>query len=91
MGGLLTLHLTGTMVMIYPKPDFVPAIFTVLNFIVDDIESAVRQLNEKGIKMEQYDLDQLKTDEMGIVRSGGPLIAWFKDPSGNIIGIIQNR
>ncbi len=89
--GHLALHLDGgTEVMIYPKgKDHAPADFTILNFLVEDIESAAKQLSASGVKFEQYDGD-LKTDEYGIFR-GGPLIAWFKDPAGNILSIIQDE
>jgi catechol 2,3-dioxygenase-like lactoylglutathione lyase family enzyme len=84
----------GGTIFIYPKPDYMPATFTVLNFIVDDIEKSVVDLTGQGIIMQQYDMDMIKTDERGIVRTpeGAPgprAMAWFKDPAGNIIGIMQ--
>lgn len=92
MGGILTLQFAnGSHTIIYPKPDFVPATFTVLNIIVDDIDDAVQQLNDKGVQMEHYDFPDFKTDEKGIMRQGGPLIAWFKDPAGNILSVLQNN
>ena len=88
--GLLSLHLAGgTNVLIYPKPDHTPATFTVLNFPVDDIEAAVKALTERGVAFEIYDgFDQ---DEKGIARGEGPFIAWFKDPAGNILSVLQER
>jgi len=76
-------------VMVYPKLNHTPASFTVLNFPVDDISSAVDHLVSKGIVFEIYDDPEFKTDERGIMRGEGPLIAWFKDPSSNILSIIQ--
>jgi predicted enzyme related to lactoylglutathione lyase len=89
--GLLTLRLaTGGRVMIYPKgPAHAPATFTVLNFPVADIEKAVDELTAKGIRFERY--DGIAADERGIARGGGgPTIAWFKDPAGNIVSVIQD-
>jgi predicted enzyme related to lactoylglutathione lyase len=88
MPGLLEIHQGDQSVVVYPKPDHKPAEFTVLNFVVDDVEQAVDELTLAGIKFEQYDLDQMKTDAKGIVRGQGPDIAWFKDPFGNILSII---
>ena len=92
MGGLLSLHLAGGReVMVYPKPDFVPATYTVLHFPVADVDAAVDELTERGVQMERYDgFDQ---DEKGIARSadGGPDIAWFTDPAGNILAVLQQR
>lgn len=85
------LHLSGgNQVFLYPKPDHKAATFTVLNFPVPDIEQAVRFLNERGVRFEQYE-GELKTDAKGIYRGEGPLIAWFKDPAGNILSIVQER
>lgn len=78
----------GTMVFIYPKPNHQPSTFTILNFKVDDVEKAVDELTAKGVQFEHY-TGQMATDEKGIFRSGGPLIAWFKDPAGNFISVIQ--
>ena len=85
--GILTLHIAGDRDTIaYPKgTGHVPATFTILNFPVPDIESAVDELTERGVKFEHYDF----VDEKGINRQGGPLIAWFKDPAGNILSVIQ--
>ena len=85
----MTLHLAGDRdVLVYPKPDHVPATYTILNFPVDDVERAVDELTARGVAMERYDgFDQ---DDKGISRAaGGPPIAWFKDPAGNILSVIQ--
>ena len=89
--GLLTLNITGsTNVIVYPKPDHTPATFTILNFIVDNIEDTVEELTGKGVKFEQY-TGEIQTDEKGIMRGNGPTIAWFKDPAGNIISVIEDN
>jgi catechol 2,3-dioxygenase-like lactoylglutathione lyase family enzyme len=91
MGGI-NLHLAGgNQVFIYGKPDHQPATFTVLNFLVDDVERAVDGLVGQGVKFEIYDQEQLQTDAKGISRGGddGPTIAWFKDPAGNFLSVIQ--
>ena len=87
--GRLTLHLAGGgKVIVYPKPNHEPATFTVLNFPVKDIEGTVDSLAKTGIQFERYEgMDQ---DSRGISRGGGSLIAWFKDPAGNILSVIQN-
>ena len=88
--GVLTLHLAGgNNVLIYPKPNHVPATFTVLNFPVDDVDLAVDELKKRGVRFEIYDLPDLKTDEKGIMRGKGPTIAWFKDPAGNILSVLE--
>src|SRR6266581_1078001 len=88
--GLLTLHLAGgNDVLIYPKPNHTPATFTVLNFPVDDVDQAVDQLTNRGVRFEIYDLPDLKTDKKGIMRGNGPTIAWFKDPAGNILSVLE--
>ena len=88
--GNLTLHIAGDRpTLIYPKEDHEPATFTVLNFPVDDIESAVDQLTDQGVEFEHYPGTPIETDEKGIFRGGGPLIAWFKDPAGNVLSVIQ--
>ncbi len=90
--GLLTLHLAGgNNVLIYPKPNHVPATFTILNFPVDDVDLAVDELKKRGVRFEIYDLPDLKTDEKGIMRGKGPTIAWFKDPAGNILSVLEAR
>jgi len=84
--GMLTLHTAGDRnTLIYPKADHVPATFTILNFEVEDVESAVDGLTARGVEFEKYD----GVDDKGINRQGGPLIAWFKDPAGNILSVIQ--
>ena len=85
--GLLTLHLAGDRdTLVYRKPDLQPANYTILNFQVDDVDRAVDELVARGIEFERYDgFDQ---DEKGIAR-GGPAIAWFKDPAGNILAVIE--
>ncbi len=89
--GLLVLHIAqGSKIIVYPKPNHTPATFTILNFPVKDIEKTVDELIAKGITFEQYD-GQMKTDEKGIVRGGGPLIAWFKDPAGNILSVLEPK
>ncbi|MEJ2637615.1 MAG: VOC family protein [Calditrichia bacterium] len=91
MGDILTLHLHGgNSVMIYPKTDYVPATFTVLNFPVENIEKVVNELTGRGIKFEHYG-GRLKIDEKGIFRGGGPLIAWFRDPAGNILAVLEEK
>jgi catechol 2,3-dioxygenase-like lactoylglutathione lyase family enzyme len=88
--GLLTLHLAGDRpTLIYPKPDHTPAAYTILNFPVDDIEAAVDELSARGVRMERY--ESFEQDEQGIFRGGGPYIAWFKDPAGNILSVLQER
>ena len=85
---LLTLHLAGDRdTLIYPKPDFVPATYTILNFEVDDIEKTVDDLTARGVKFERY--DGMKQDERGIHKDGERLIAWFTDPAGNVISVLQ--
>ena len=88
MLGLFEIHHGDQVVVVYPKPDHKPAEFTVLNFVVDDVEKAVDELTTAGIVFERYDTDQMHTDAKGIVRGQGPDIAWFKDPFGNILSII---
>ena len=86
--GALNLELAGGQrVFIYPKETHEPATFTVLNFEVPDIDAAVDELTSRGVTFERYEgMDQ---DERGIMRDNGPLIAWFKDPAGNILSVIQ--
>lgn len=90
MQGLLYLNIDNSKVMLYEKPNHAPASFTVLNFPVKDVEKAVDDLISKGIRFEQYD-GELKTDKKGIFRGNGPKIAWFKDPAGNIISVIEEK
>ena len=86
----LELHPGDTDVFIYPKPNHKPATFTVLNFLVNDIEATVDELRGKGVRFEQYD-GEIKTDEKGIHHNGGPTIAWFKDPAGNILSVLEKE
>jgi len=87
--GLMTLHLgSGHEVLVYEKANHVPATYTVLNFPVDNIEQAVDELVSCGVKFERY--PGLDADDRGIFRGGGPLIAWFTDPAGNILAVLQN-
>ena len=73
--------------LVYPKPDHEPASFTILNFPVDTIDGAIRELAERGVEFEHYEgMDQ---DELGVMRGEGPPIAWFKDPAGNVLSVIQ--
>ena len=88
----LELHTGDNVVFLYPKPNHTPASFTVLNFHVDDIEEAVDELKGLGVILEHYDLPDIKTDERGIARGPhGPIIAWFKDPAGNILSVLEER
>jgi catechol 2,3-dioxygenase-like lactoylglutathione lyase family enzyme len=88
MPGLMRLHLgSGADVLVYPKADHTPATFTVLNFPVPDVEKAVEQLTARGVRFEHY--EDPPTDEKGIMREGGPLIAWFTDPAGNVFSVIE--
>jgi catechol 2,3-dioxygenase-like lactoylglutathione lyase family enzyme len=88
----LELHTGDNVVFLYPKPNHTPASFTVLNFHVDDIEEAVDELKSLGVKLEHYDLPDIKTDQRGIARGPqGPIIAWFKDPAGNILSVLEER
>ena len=86
--GILTLELAGDRpTMIYPKPDFTPATYTILNFQVEDVDAAVDDLTARGVEMERYEgFDQ---DDKGISRDEGPTIAWFKDPAGNILSVLS--
>jgi predicted enzyme related to lactoylglutathione lyase len=91
MNGSLFLHIAdGSRILIYAKPNHIPATYTTLNFPVDDIEVAVDELTGRGVRFEQYE-GELQTDEKGIFRGGGPLIAWFKDPAGNILAVGEMR
>ena len=81
----------GHRVFIYPKPNHTPATFTILNFPVGNIERAVDGLSKLGVHFEHYDQGDLKTDEKGIARGPGPKIAWFKDPAGNILSVLEQK
>jgi catechol 2,3-dioxygenase-like lactoylglutathione lyase family enzyme len=86
--GLLTLHLAGDRpTLVYPKPDHVPATYTILNFPVDDIDAAVDALAERGVEPLRY--DGFGQDERGVARDAGPPIAWFTDPAGNVLSVLQ--
>jgi predicted enzyme related to lactoylglutathione lyase len=88
----LEIHTDDNAVFVYPKPNHTPASFTVLNFSVNDIETAVDELNALGIKLEHYNLSDIKTDQRGIARGPhGPTIAWFKDPAGNILSVVEEK
>jgi predicted enzyme related to lactoylglutathione lyase len=88
--GLMSLHLAGDRgTLVYQRPDHTPASYTILNFPVDDIDKAVDELTARGVRFETYDgFDQ---DEKGISHGGGPSIAWFKDPAGNVLSVIQEQ
>ncbi len=80
---------SGSHVLIYPKPNHEPATYTVLNFPVADVDAAVDDLASRGVAFERYDEPDLKTDEKGIFRGQGPTIAWFRDPAGNILAVLE--
>jgi predicted enzyme related to lactoylglutathione lyase len=85
---LMTLHLAGDRdTLVYEKPDFTPATYTILNFAVDDVDEAVDALSDRGVAFEKY--DDLPQDDKGIMRGHGPDIAWFKDPAGNILAVLK--
>jgi catechol 2,3-dioxygenase-like lactoylglutathione lyase family enzyme len=86
--GMLTLHIAGDRdILVYPKPNHTPASYTILNFPVDDIDRAVDELVERGVTFERY--EGMGQDGRGINRAGGPPIAWFTDPAGNILSVLQ--
>jgi catechol 2,3-dioxygenase-like lactoylglutathione lyase family enzyme len=86
--GLMVLHLAGGRdTLVYQKPDFAPATYTILNFPVEDIDAAVDELAGRGVRFERY--DGFEQDEKGIARGNGPNIAWFKDPAGNILALLE--
>ena len=88
--GTLVLPLAGgAKALLYPKPNHQPATFTVLNFPVDSVEKAVEELSKRGVRFETYNEPNLKTDAHGISRGNGPTIAWFKDPAGNILSVLE--
>jgi catechol 2,3-dioxygenase-like lactoylglutathione lyase family enzyme len=88
--GMLNLHLGGGgTVLIYPKPHHQPATYTVLNFPVADIEATVDALADRGVRFERY--EGMAIDERGIFRGGGPLIAWFTDPAGNVLSVLESE
>lgn len=89
--GILNLDLAGgAKAIIYPKEDFTPATYTILMFLVSDVEKAVTDLTAKGVKFEIYPEGQAATDERGITKGEGPKIAWFKDPAGNILSVLED-
>ncbi len=88
--GLLNIRVAGgAVVLVYPKPDHVPATFTILNFPVDDIDTAVDELAERGVRFHRF--DGVDVDEKGIFRGDGPYIAWFTDPAGNVLSVLQEK
>jgi catechol 2,3-dioxygenase-like lactoylglutathione lyase family enzyme len=88
--GMLTLHIAGgTSILVYPKADHTPATYTILNFPVDEIDAAVDELTQRGVTFERY--EGMEQDERGIARGEGPPIAWFKDPAGNILSVLQEN
>lgn len=92
MKELLNLKIAGgNRIMLYEKPNHVPATFTVLNFPVHDVEKTVDELTGQGVKFEIYDDENLKTDNRGILSGMGMKIAWFKDPAGNILSVLEER
>ena len=91
--GLFQLHTNGgNDIVVYEKPNHVPATFTILNFPVQDVETSVKELKNLGITFENYDMPDLKTDADNISRdNGGPTVAWFKDPAGNILSLMESK
>jgi catechol 2,3-dioxygenase-like lactoylglutathione lyase family enzyme len=90
--GLLSLNIAGgSRILIYPKLNHTPATYTILNFPVDDVEEAVEELTRLGVHIDIYNEGDLKTDEKGIFRGRGPAIAWFKDPAGNILSVLEEK
>ena len=87
----LELRTGDNTIFLYPKPNHTPASFTVLNFNVDDIAEAISELTAAGVTFEHYDLPDIKTDERGIFNGPGHQIAWFKDPAGNILSVIEEE
>ena len=85
----LELHFPDNRIFIYPKSNHVPATFTILNFPVRNVDAAVDELSKRGVQFEKYKEGELKTDEKGVFRGDGPTIAWFKDPAGNFLSIIE--
>lgn len=92
MPGILHLKISGgNNIIIYPKPNHVPATFTILNFPVQDVEAAVDELTRRGVKFIVYNEENFKTNQKGIFTAGGPTIAWFNDPAGNILSVIEQK
>jgi catechol 2,3-dioxygenase-like lactoylglutathione lyase family enzyme len=85
---ILFLHIAGDRdTLVYPKPDYTPATYTILNFPVDDVDAAVDELTGRGVEFLRY--DGIEQDEKGIARGDGPTIAWFTDPAGNILSVLE--
>ena len=80
---------SGARVLAYGKPNHTPASFTILNFPVDDVEAAVDDLNARGVVTTIYDSSELPVDRKGIMRGNGPDIAWFRDPAGNVLSVLN--
>ena len=88
--GMLSLHIAGGReVLVYPKPDHAPANYTILNFPVPDVERAVDELAARGVEFKRYPEMEADQDEKGIFHGGGPLIAWFTDPAGNVLSVLE--
>ena len=86
--GMLRLHVAGdNPILIYPKPNHTPATYTILNFPVSDVDQTVDELTKRGVRFEIYE----NTDQKGIARGMGPTIAWFKDPAGNILSVLDGN
>lgn len=81
----------GNNIFVYPKANHTPATFTILNFPVDSVDEAVDELTKRGVRFEVYNGPDIKTDEKGVFRGGGPTIAWFKDPAGNIVSVLEEK
>ena len=92
-GLLLEIHIEGRRnILIYPKPDHTPATFTILNFPVDNLEQTIVDLTNRGVRFEIYKEGDIKTDEKGIsLSSEGPKMAWFKDPAGNVLSVLEEK
>ena len=89
LNGMLQLHVAGASpILVYPKQNHVPATFTILNFPVEDVDAAVDELASRGVRFEHYE-GELQTDEKGIFRGEGPTVAWFTDPAGNILSVLE--
>lgn len=90
--GLMHLRIgSGADVLVYPKSNHAPATFTILNIPVANVDEAVDELAKRGVRFETYSQPDLRTDERGIMRGQGPTIAWFKDPAGNILSVIEEQ
>jgi predicted enzyme related to lactoylglutathione lyase len=91
--GMLELHVAGgSKVLVYPKADHIPATFTILNFPVENLEQAMDTLTKRGVRFEIYKEGNVKTDEKGVcITDKGPKIAWFKDPAGNVLSVLEEK